>query len=212
MNSLTDILRARTDIQEIYRVSKIVPWKNLSQDHKLLFDDPETALSIVEMKTGNPDTNRMITQVIKTWETTSDSIRRNFMQFESCFTIAQLIGFIFERGYFPKNVHLAVCGNELLGIQGIMVWQRDRSSIQLHCLMTSPLNIFSPIANPDLRVKRVGDTCMRYLQEFYEDVENITLLPLPNSVPFYQRHGFKPGVEVPRECIMYMNWTRTPKP
>lgn len=208
---ISDVMSARSRIQELYPAAQLVPWEKLREDNRVVFTDPQTSLSVMEMQTSSEN---VVQLVVECWERSTTSIYKNFQQFKASYKIANLMYSFTKNSNFTEIYHLNLCGNQKYGIQGLLLWEQlDPTTIRINCLMTSPVNIPSPITNPTFRVKRVGETCVHYLQQFCGDknFHCITLSSLIPAIPFYERCGFQ------AEDILYddtekMNWTRNPSP
>jgi N-acetylglutamate synthase-like GNAT family acetyltransferase len=75
-----------------------------------------------------------------------------------------------------------------------MEWSHDETSYDVYNLMTSPLNVESPITSPYTQIRGAGSALLNYLKmKCGENPQaTIQLLPIPNAMGFYQKHGFVP--------------------
>lgn len=208
MNKIDTVLNSRAKIQELYPVARIAPWEDLCRDNRVVFIDRQTSLSVAEMHKGSED---VIQQVVESWKTATESIYKNFHQFNPSNEIASTMYSFTRNSSFTEIYHLDLCGSRQYGIQGLMLWQQDDpTTIHINLLMTSPVNIPSPITNPALRVKRVGETCVHYLQRICNPNHRITLSSLIPAIPFYQRCGFQRDNDDFYDDVESMSWTRDP--
>lgn len=193
----------------IYSAAKNIPWNELSKGNETIVD-PETSLSLIRIQYGDL-AHKVIQQVVNVWEDATEKIRNTFHHFEPSYQVSHLARERFNSARYlddesKKNLHLAVCGTEELGIQGSMFWESRRSTIYLRGIMTSPTNVPSPITDPLLRIKGVGAACIRSLKHFCKlnNFQKISLCSLPESVEFYERCGFQ---RHDSGDLILMDWT-----